>query len=311
MTQTGFLDWCDQARTSASKGDYEQARHAFAQALDIKADSADAHMGMGTVCFLQKDFDAAVTHFLEVQRLDPLHAGAAINLGAIYNAMGRYEEAVTCLRRGIQLDPKRSEGYYNLGIAYRRQGRDELAIQAYREAAYLNPRMIDAVYNLANIYFDMQRYEQAVNHYRKALEINPRFTKARNGLANAETKFKEQQRRESGYFEEDEESTQAVSYEHLERTLDPERDHSALVQMHGDTSDLKKSCEVWLRVTEQLDASLRNLGMVLTSNATKSELSDAVRGMRGAIKQFHEAESRFGQGYDHLGKQRDAMAERG
>jgi tetratricopeptide (TPR) repeat protein len=174
-----------QAQDALAKGDYQQARQLYRQALAIHGDHPDVHYGLATVCFLLNDLNGAAYHFLEVTRLDPVRAGAFVNLGAVYNRLERFDEAVTVLRKGIQLDGSRGEGYYNLGVVYRHRNQLDLAIQAYREATRVNPRMADAHYNLANIYLEKEQFPMAIAHYRHALELRPTWDKAQRGLEAA------------------------------------------------------------------------------------------------------------------------------
>src|SRR5438552_273254 len=162
-----------QAQDALSRGQHQEARQIFQQALGYNSDSPDIHYGIATACFLLGDLHSAIYHFKEVIRLDPLRAGAYINLGAVYNRMEQLEDAITALRRGIQLDSHRAEGYYNLGLAYRRKGQPDLAVQAYREAVRINPRMADAHLNLANLCLDKEQYGLAMGHYKQALEVRP------------------------------------------------------------------------------------------------------------------------------------------
>src|SRR5262245_53751939 len=108
-----------QAQEAISRGEFQEARQVYQQALGYRSDSQEIHYGMATACFLLGDHHSAVYHFKEVIRLEPLRAGAYVNLGAVYNRLGQYEESLSTLRRGIQLDPNRAEGYYNLGLVYK------------------------------------------------------------------------------------------------------------------------------------------------------------------------------------------------
>jgi tetratricopeptide (TPR) repeat protein len=175
----------EQAKEALSRGQYQDARQTYQQALGYRSDSPDIHYGLATVCFLLGDLHSAVYHFKEVTRLDPLRAGAYINLGAVYNRLAQYDDAITTLRRGIQLDANRAEGYYNLALVYKQLNQIDMAISAYREALRLNPRMYDAHYNLANIYLDKERYTMAIEHYHQALEIRPNWEKGRIALEAA------------------------------------------------------------------------------------------------------------------------------
>lgn len=313
MARLGFLDLCDRARAAIAKGDFPAGRKHFEAALELKPDSADAHYGLATVCYLTKDYDAAFEHFTKVQALDPLHAGAAVNLGALCNLRGEYDEAIAHLRRGIQLDRTRSEGYYNLGIAYRKQGRNELAIQAYREAHHLNPRMVEALYNLANIYFEMERFDQAISHYRQALEINPGFRKAKEGLARAQ---RQQQRNAEPNDEDDDDGLPTTSalrcFEDnpkLERLLDPVRDQDLLAEMHKETKEATERVAYWLKLNDQLDAATRHLAIILTAESPVESFDDAFQKFRSSLGKFNQAKELFGQSCDSLTAYRERLIE--
>ncbi len=186
MSNAGFDEICTQARAAVGAGNYKDGRTLYAKAVALSPQSPDAHYGLATCCYLLSDFDAAMKHFKEVTRLDPLRATAFINLGALYNRLGQQEEAIASLRKGLQLDPRRAEGYYNLGIAYRQKGMADLAIQAYREATRLNPRMADAFLNLGNLLLEAERFPEAIAAYQQALSMRPNFEKALQGLHSAQ-----------------------------------------------------------------------------------------------------------------------------
>jgi tetratricopeptide (TPR) repeat protein len=175
-----------QAQEAISKGQYQEARQIYQQALGYRSDSPEIHYGIATVCFLLGDSHSAVYHFKEVIRIDPLRAGAYINLGAVYNRLGQYEESLAILRRGIQLDTNRAEGYYNLALVYKQLGQLDMGINAYREAVRLNPRMYDAHYNLGNIFFEKGQLALAIAHYKQALEIRPNWEKGKKALETAQ-----------------------------------------------------------------------------------------------------------------------------
>ena len=186
MSNTEFDAICAQARVAVGAGNYKEGRTLYAKAAVLAPESPDAHYGLATCCYLLSDFDAAMRHFKEVTRLDPLRATAFINLGALYNRLGQQDEAIATLRKGLQLDPRRAEGYYNLGIAYRQKGLPDLGIQAYREATRLNPRMADAFLNLGNLLLEAERYQESIGVYQQALSVRPNFEKALQGLHSAQ-----------------------------------------------------------------------------------------------------------------------------
>lgn len=177
---------CKQARRALRKGDGSQAIQLLRQAIEADGDYAGAHEGLGTACFLAKDYDGAIEHFTRASQLKPRDGKSLINLGAVYNRIGESQKAADALRRGIQRDSRSSEGYYNLGIAYRHLNDLSMAVSAYREAVRLNPEMAEAHHNLANVYVQMGNHRKAIEHYKHALEVKPSFERAVRGLRKAE-----------------------------------------------------------------------------------------------------------------------------
>jgi tetratricopeptide (TPR) repeat protein len=313
MVAASYQEWLAQARTAVQAGDLAGGRQCFQNALKLRDNSVDAHYGLATVCYLQKDLPAAAIHLQAVEHLDPLHAGAAINLGALYNVMKDYDEAVKHLRRGIQLDPSRSEGYYNLGIAYRKLGRLELAIQAYREANRLNPRMVEAVYNLANVYFEMARFEQAAYHYRKALEIQPNFKRASEGLARAEKKVLEAKRpMESGVIATGEVAADdPIELDHrYERAIDPVHERDLLSRFYVETEQAVSCAQNWSLMTERLDMMIREVAKHLSSNGHSGERQMCLAKFRETLARFRATQAKFEESLEHLATVRNELIER-
>jgi tetratricopeptide (TPR) repeat protein len=306
-----YLDLCDLARAAAGRGELETARARFEEAAALKSDSVDVLYGLATVCFVMGDNDAAKDHFTSIQGLDPTHAGAAINLGAIANTQGDYDEAIKQLRKGISLDPKRGEAYYNLGIAYRKMGRNELAIQAYREAHHHNPRMVEALFNLANIYFEMERFEQAALFYRKALDVNPGFRKAQEGLLRVERKMKPKPTL-VGF--EDTGNVIVDPYANdprLDRTLDPDHDFDSLARAHSATAESKRATEAWLKSTEKLHETVRELAIAISTHGGGAEVADQMDGFRDSTRKFRALRQQVEDKRDEMIRMRDHLVERG
>lgn len=302
----------NQARDAVTKGDLPAARKLIEEAISLAGESASLHYQLATVCYLQKDHQAARVHFEATDRMDPRHAGAAINLGALCNLQGEHEEAVKHLQRGIQRDPSRAEGYYNLGIALRKLGRLELAVQAYREAQRLSPRMVEAVYNLANVYFVMGRFDQAISYYERALEINPGFTRAAEGLVRAKKQWKEFARPlDSGIILTDTRAGDPMELDRrLDRVLDPVRDHDMLTRFYVESEQTEICSQNWSQMTERLDAAIREVARLLTGNGPSREIQLALTRLRETVARFQSCRGKFKESFDHLVFLRDQLMKR-
>ena len=286
-----------QAQEAIARGQYQEARQIFQQALGYRDDSPEIHYGLATACFLLADLHSAVHHFKEVIRLDPKKVGAYINLGAVYNRLGQFEDSLATLRRGIQLDANRAEGYYNLGLVYRQLGQLDMAVNAYRESVRLNPRMHDAHYNLGNIFFEKGQFGLAVAHYKSALEIQPNWEKGRVALEAAQ--------RELGNVETgtektaDPETPAAPPASHLDpnRLIDPTIHTTLLRALHELIVDTDGKSHAMLEfLQKEVEMAIRELSIcILTPKDPRHNLDDQIR-------RFDEVVSRLQQLQDSLQK---------
>lgn len=276
-----------QAQEAITRGQYQEARQIYQQALGYRSDHPDIHYGIATACFLVGDQHSAVYHFKEVIRLDPLRAGAYINLGAVYNRLGQLDDALATLRRGIQLDANRAEGYYNLGLVYRQLGQFEMAINAYREAVRLNPRMHDAHYNLGNIFFEKGQMALAIAHYKSALDIRPSWEKAGNALAHAQAELAAQ---ESGSAIKKPEPPVVTTPANLDpnRVIDPNVHGNLLRTLHELVVETDTQSHLMLEfLQKEVETAIRDLSIcILTPNDPKHNLEDQIKRFDEAVQKM-------------------------
>ncbi|MSQ93184.1 MAG: tetratricopeptide repeat protein [Gemmataceae bacterium] len=281
----------EKAQKALSRGQYQEAREVYQQALGYYSDSTELHYGIATACFLLGDLNSAVYHFKEVIRIDPLRAGAYVNLGAVYNQLGHLDEALATLRRGIQLDANRAEGYYNLGLVYKQLGQLEMAVNAYREAVRLNSKMYDAHYNLGNIFLEKGQHALAIVHYRSALAIRPDWQKGHNGLAVAQSEQKSLEVTSLARTSEPSGAlTAADSKLDPNRTLDPKFHGNLLRELHDVTVETEEKGQFLLAfLQQQVEEAIRELSIcMLTPKDPKYDLDDQIKKFDEVMAQLHE-----------------------
>ncbi len=274
----------EKAQEAIARGQYQEARLIYQQALGHRSDHPDLHYGIAAVCFVLNDLHSAAYHFKEVTRLEPTLAGAHINLGAVCNRLGEYENALTALRRGIQLDKTRAEGFYNLALVHKHLDQLELAIAAYREALRVNPKMYEAHYNLGNIYFEKGQFHLAINHYRQALEIRPDWDKAKNALASA---LEEQAKVEgasvplphpAAYLPVPISSHKEVRFLDPSRLVDPNIHGKWLRDLHHLVVDIETNSQELLKLLQiDVEKAIRELSIcILTPTDMQLNLDDKI-----------------------------------
>jgi len=155
--------------TYQSLGNLDQARLAYAAALQADSLNVQAWINLGTLLgreqrtfdaleaferalkILPDDVDVRYNYALASQNLGkgqqaldtylwildrvPDHHQAAINLGALYNSMGYEAETIAFYRRFLRQNPKAYQIAHNLGVMLEKADRPEDAIAAFEQAS--------------------------------------------------------------------------------------------------------------------------------------------------------------------------------
>ncbi|MGB9429902.1 MAG: tetratricopeptide repeat protein, partial [Gammaproteobacteria bacterium] len=96
------------------RGDYDAALKAFAAALALKPNDADALAAQAYVQRRQGRFDDAIASLRQALELDPRNSALAFELGLTYMEISRYADAENAFQRALALDPNnRNAKQYN------------------------------------------------------------------------------------------------------------------------------------------------------------------------------------------------------
>jgi len=114
----------------------------------------------------------AITTYLKVLEMDPIHAAAHINLGTLYYNRQEYALAERHYRSAIQIDPRYALAYFDLGNVLDETGRVEEAINTYKTAIQLAPTYADAHYNIALAYEKIREPRKALQHWRAYVKLD-------------------------------------------------------------------------------------------------------------------------------------------
>ncbi|HKC23610.1 MAG TPA: tetratricopeptide repeat protein [Thermoanaerobaculia bacterium] len=113
----------------------EKSREAYAKALELEPEHADAHVNLGRLLHEDGDLAAAETHYRAALRAVPAHSVAAFNLGVALEDQGRLAEAAEAYQSSIRADASAADAHYRLAAVYERLGKKSAAIRhlsAYR-----------------------------------------------------------------------------------------------------------------------------------------------------------------------------------
>lgn len=167
------------------EGAPDEALAAFARAVALVPDHADARTNFGNALIAAGQAEAAVEQLRAAVALQPDHAPALYNLGNALLASGRAEEAVASFRAALARDASHVGAHNNLGNALRALGRQEEAASSYRAALALRPDLAGAHNNLGTALLALHRPAEAAASFRAALARNPDYAEACNNLGGA------------------------------------------------------------------------------------------------------------------------------
>jgi tetratricopeptide (TPR) repeat protein len=99
----------------------------YRRVLELAPDWIEAHINLGVALYQMGQAEQARTAFADAVELDPGNSISQYNLGCVLEEMGRLDEAVEHLTAAAQAMPSNADVHFNLALAYEKQGQRELA----------------------------------------------------------------------------------------------------------------------------------------------------------------------------------------
>ena len=155
---------------------FSDAAAEFQRVVELRPESAAAHLNLGIAWFNERDFSAARASFGKARDLDPDGLHAQYNLGLIEKLEGNTEAALTAFRRVAEADPDDAMTQYYLGAAYAAVGRLEEAETALRTAIQLQPEHESAHFSLGNVLVRAGRREEGRAQLMRFQELKNSFS---------------------------------------------------------------------------------------------------------------------------------------
>ncbi|HTO75895.1 MAG TPA: tetratricopeptide repeat protein [Thermoanaerobaculia bacterium] len=118
-------------------------------------------------------FEAALSEFVDTQRLDADRAEAHVTLGALYAEQGDSSAAEAEYRKAIALLPAFGGAYVDLADLYRVQGRDGDGEKILRQGLAASPRDPGVHHALGLALVRLKRLPEAVGELKRAAELAP------------------------------------------------------------------------------------------------------------------------------------------
>ena len=124
-------DWYEWA-CQLEPGSPAEAREAYAKALTIDPDHADALVNLGRLLHESGDPAAAEPHYRRALEVRPEDATAAFNLGVALEDQRRLPEALLEYQHAVRLDPSNADAHFNAATLAERLGRAAEALRHLR-----------------------------------------------------------------------------------------------------------------------------------------------------------------------------------
>ena len=156
------------AHAALARGDHENARSAYRDALELRP--VEALGGLGALAVRTGRLGEARAWYRQLLAVDPGNEDARAMSIVLDWSLGP-EEFEREVRRSL---PAGSDSAYlkvGLGNAFAREDRWEAAMEAYRAAQRLAPASPDSIFNLAVCAEHLGRHAEALAHYREALDL--------------------------------------------------------------------------------------------------------------------------------------------
>lgn len=106
-----------------------EALEAYAKALELDPEHADAHVNLGRLDQDNGHYQRALDHYTAARDADPAHAIARFNIASVMEHLERFDEAIASYKDALDLDASLAEAHYRLAILHENQG---LELEALR-----------------------------------------------------------------------------------------------------------------------------------------------------------------------------------
>jgi tetratricopeptide (TPR) repeat protein len=147
---------------------------AAASALASEAQTtAQTTFERGREAEVKGQWEEAKRYYRQALALNPTLVEARNNLGALFVHQQQLTAAIDEFQAAVQLDPNSAIVRNNLGSAYFLSGQEGLAIQEFLAALRIDGTYVSPLYNLASLYARRSDVGQVVAFLTRALAIEP------------------------------------------------------------------------------------------------------------------------------------------
>jgi len=167
----------DNASEAIEKKHYDQALLLLRQIVETDPNDFQAWERIGTIYFIQKQFDEAERSYKEALKRHPHYALVLISLGRLRIVQKNFDGAAEVLDQAVKIEPASPQANYFLGEAYLQLRKGSKAVVYLYEALKLDPvGMADAHLRLAALYHGAGMKDKAASEYEQFLKKVPDYS---------------------------------------------------------------------------------------------------------------------------------------
>jgi tetratricopeptide (TPR) repeat protein len=169
----------------SQNGDGAKAARTLQQLAATHPDSAEAHVGLGTVYAEAQpaNLEGAIAEFRAALQLDPSKDEARLSLGRALLSLQKFSDALGPLREYTEHEPRDFQGYYAAGLAYQGLRQADAAIEMLQKAARLAPENYEVRYEFGLALAAAGQTQRAIRELQVAERVRPSAPDVHDQLA--------------------------------------------------------------------------------------------------------------------------------
>jgi len=137
------------------------AKNCFLRALELDADSAMAHSGMGAIYVRQAEFAKAFTHFAKVLSFGAIDDDLTYNLGIVLWQLGNNKESKKWLQKSIELNKYKTESHLMLAQILLDEGNQSEVDKVVQSLLSIGSNDEKVLFSLADFMEQSNKIEEA------------------------------------------------------------------------------------------------------------------------------------------------------
>lgn len=153
--------------------DFEEALSYLNKAIELDSTNADAYFFRGLVWKAQSDYKKAIDDYSKTIELDPSNVDAYIDRAYVWNELKEYSKAIDDCSKAIELAPDFAPAYNNRGDTWNHLNEYSKAITDCDKSIELEPSSCYTYDTRGTAWKGLKEYERAIADYSVAIQLDP------------------------------------------------------------------------------------------------------------------------------------------